>query len=64
MADRCAWTEDGDEWDSIKWDTDCGEAFVFLEGAPIDNNIRFCCYCGKLIEARPYVVAAPAREEA
>ena len=49
----CTWTEDDDTDNSI-WDTACGEAFVFTDGGPEDNDIRFCCYCGKKLVAVHY----------
>lgn len=38
----CAWTE-ADEG----WVTDCGRIFAVTEGAPAENEMRFCCFCGK-----------------
>jgi hypothetical protein len=54
MAERCAWTEDANYWDDypVKWETDCGEAFTFIDDGPTENGIRFCCYCGKPLEIR------------
>jgi hypothetical protein len=46
----CTWTADT-EADS--WDTACGRSWVFIEGGPTDNNVRFCRGCGK-----PVVLAA------
>ena len=47
----CNWTYDaGDDF----WETECGEAFVFMDGGPAENNARFCSYCGKkLVEIVP-----------
>ena len=40
----CIWTynEEGD-----LWDTRCNEMFHFNDGTPIENDFRFCPYCGK-----------------
>ena len=44
----CNWTYD--EWHDV-WETECGGAFCIGEGKPSDNNMNFCCYCGrKLVE--------------
>lgn len=49
----CAWRQDA-AWDhSDTWNTDCGEAFVFIDGTPADNNANYCCYCGRKIEQVP-----------
>lgn len=50
-ADRlplCQWTGDDDG----VWHTDCGEAFFF---GPSENKMKFCGYCGKLLEEVKYV---------
>lgn len=41
----CAWRagEDG------VWQSNCGEAHVFIDGGPRDNNYRYCPYCGRVI---------------
>ena len=40
---NCQWVDDAIE---PYWATECGEAFTFIEGGPIENGMRFCCYCG------------------
>ncbi len=43
----CVWSYDDDDF----WKTDCGNAFVLNEGTPVENDMRFCPYCGgKLVE--------------
>lgn len=42
----CAWRQD----EEGVWETACGEAHLFIEGNPRDNNHRFCPYCGRPIE--------------
>jgi hypothetical protein len=46
----CEWRFD-DDWDSPKWETACGQAFVFINGGPEENHARFCHYCGGSIVA-------------
>ena len=40
---RCVWRVDNDG----VWNTDCGQAHVFIDGTPGQNNYGFCPYCGK-----------------
>ncbi|XPP74327.1 hypothetical protein ACN2AS_05435 [Serratia liquefaciens] len=44
--DGCQWTFD--EHDS-KWDSGCGEAWMFCDGGPTENGVKFCQSCGKPI---------------
>lgn len=56
----CRWKED---FDGI-YHTDCDNEFIMLEGTPVDNNMRFCCYCGKPLVAVRFVdPEAPWDEE-
>lgn len=43
---RCAWSYD--EWHDV-WYTDCGNAFVLINGTPVENDMRYCPYCGNLL---------------
>lgn len=47
----CTWTEN----DCGFWDTKCGEAFRFIDGDPAGNKYKYCPYCGRPIDALPYV---------
>jgi hypothetical protein len=47
MSDKCTWGYD--EWED-NWDTDCGNKFQLYDGGPIDNEFKFCCYCGKPVD--------------
>ena len=47
----CKWTED----DAGIWNTECGDLFVVNEGSPEQNDMKFCCYCGKPINQIDYV---------
>lgn len=42
--DRCQWTEDGEAWA-----TSCGGFLQIENGTPADNQMVFCCYCGRPI---------------
>ena len=48
----CRWTACRPNYDEDGvWETDCGEAFQFVEDGPAENNMKFCCYCGgELVE--------------
>lgn len=50
MSRICKWTLDSVEWESNKWDSDCGESFTFEVGGPEENKMKFCCYCGKRLK--------------
>lgn len=52
----CRWVEDEPaiDWEGI-WGTDCGHSFIFDEEGPEENEFKCCPFCGKPIEAVPYV---------
>ena len=61
MAEReatCTWTEDNEG----VYNSACGEAFEFNEGGPEENNMLFCCYCGKKIMVKKYVESEDSNE--
>jgi hypothetical protein len=47
-AGKCKWEKDNLDYDQYK--TSCGNMFVFFEGSPEDNKMKFCPYCGKEID--------------
>ena len=47
-TDSCRWTE---YEDCEAWDTGCGHAFYIENGTPQENDMKFCCYCGKTISS-------------
>lgn len=49
-AKVCEWKQDTD-YETEIWHTSCGEAFVFNEGGPDENFLKFCCYCGGRLTA-------------
>jgi len=53
----CTWTYD-QGYDS--WNTSCEKTFILIDSTPIDNEMRYCCYCGKRLEER---VPVEDREE-
>lgn len=51
MSDEaCSWKEDEDG----TYATDCGEEFMFIDGTPTENLVKFCCYCGRPCLDVPY----------
>lgn len=50
----CAWTEDSD---CGPWHTACGHAFTLEDGAPLDNGMRWCCFCGGQLVQVPWLDA-------
>lgn len=54
----CTWTED----DNGVYNTSCDESFIFIDAGPTENEMKFCCYCGKPLVAVPAVEQA-ARDE-
>ena len=46
----CKW-----EYDDIHdyYETECENAFVFIEGRNTDNGFIYCPYCGRKIEESP-----------
>ena len=47
--ERCAWIRDEDSSD---FDTECGRTFELLDGCLEDNNMKYCCFCGKKTEEK------------
>ena len=46
MNPICKWIEDEDG----RWETDCEQIFEIIDGTPADNDMKYCCFCGELIE--------------
>jgi hypothetical protein len=40
----CRWTL---EPESELWEAGCGGTFYLNDGAPSENNMSYCCFCGK-----------------
>ena len=47
--ETCSWIQEDDP-DICYWKTGCGNSFYFTEGAPTDNRMKYCCYCGRLLK--------------
>jgi len=45
----CRWEQDMDG----VWQTGCDNMFIFYEGGPIENRMKFCPYCGHHIGEMP-----------
>lgn len=50
MMGSCTWTENVDG----NWETSCGEMFVFEDGTPSENGMKYCCYCGCVLVEKIY----------
>jgi hypothetical protein len=50
-AEVCEWTED----DDANWWTACDNGFVFMDGGPMDNDMKFCPYCGRTVTIKSEV---------
>lgn len=51
MKDKpCVWTENEDGY----WETKCGEEFILETGTPKENEMKFCCFCGKKLKQVVY----------
>lgn len=50
MTKFCDWAQkDWDDCDWGRWQTSCGEYFYMTDSSPSENQMKFCCYCGKPI---------------
>ena len=45
--DTCKWTYD--KWQEY-WGTECGEAFYYSDGGPVENGQIYCHHCGRRVE--------------
>jgi len=54
LADLLKSTRQPCEWHqtdvgSDLWETECGGSFVFNDGPPYDNGLKFCGFCGGIL---------------
>lgn len=50
----CEWERD-DDFDTCQvWTTSCGKEHAFLADGPIDNEFKFCPFCGLALDQLPY----------
>lgn len=52
---ECFWTSDGDD---SPWEGSCGVAWIFIDGGPIENEVKYCPNCGGKLTAQTYDEAA------
>ncbi len=50
IRNPCVWCQDEDG----NWHTACDHVFVLNDGTPSENDMEFCCYCGKRLKQRIY----------
>lgn len=51
----CNWSQnDFDDVDCSVWHTDCKNSFCLSDGSPLENDMHFCCYCGKALTERHF----------
>jgi hypothetical protein len=46
----CVWVDDSWEYDATVFDTGCNNRHKFIVGGIVDNDYKFCPYCGKRIK--------------
>jgi len=45
---ECRWKQQQNKGcGSDYWGTQCGDSLTLNSGIPSENNMKFCCYCGK-----------------
>lgn len=52
-ADACTWSEMEDEGGT--WRSACRSTFYLTDGTPSENEMCFCCFCGKPLKEESYV---------
>lgn len=55
----CIWLEDSDG----NYETSCANFFIIIDGTPEENNMKFCCYCGKGLDAVRYATPDDYEED-
>lgn len=43
---QCKWTYDSNNG---LYETSCDKSFIIIDGYPFENDMKYCCYCGKPI---------------
>jgi len=43
---NCKWEYEGHKYDDGYYETECDNAFIFIEGGIEDNEMKYCPYCG------------------
>jgi hypothetical protein len=53
---KCEWVEEANGFEGMGvWATECGHAFEITDGWPSNNEMKYCCYCGKKLDEKPFV---------
>ena len=52
MPKRCKWYIAEDEGGDEYYDTECGEAYVLVDGTLEENKHNYCPFCGGKIDAK------------
>lgn len=51
MKDKlCVWKEIVEMFGCFYWATSCGKVWSFNMGTPKENDMKYCCFCGKKIK--------------
>jgi hypothetical protein len=45
----CAWRREDDDHMPDTWRSDCGVMWTFIDGSPVDNDMKYCCGCGAML---------------
>lgn len=45
LSTECHWSQDSEG--SGVWATQCGRYFEITADTPSENEMRFCCFCGR-----------------
>jgi hypothetical protein len=52
QPDKCEWAQEDESSDA--WDTGCGRTFLINDGTPSENDMCYCCFCGKTLIGVPF----------
>lgn len=52
QALKCEWAQEDESSDA--WDTSCGHTFLINDGTPSENDMCYCCFCGKTLIGVPF----------
>lgn len=59
---ECLWEMDTNAEDDV-WHTGCGQEWVFIEGTPAENGVRYCHSCGCKVRFSPAEESRDAADE-
>ena len=48
----CEWQQEDSEHMPDTWRSDCGVLWSFIDGGPIDNDMKHCCGCGAKLKEK------------